>query len=443
MPNQDEQNTKKQEQDYEFIKEQILEKKRNHLKETLFGIAKSGLCAVAFGLVAALIFALAEPVFSKYFVDDEIKEKEQINLTVTPVQEGNMNNTGTDGQTSDGENADALVGEKNTHATLDDYIMMRTEIKRVAMKANKALVSVVTTKAGTDWMQNPIVQTITSTGLVVGNNGVELTILVGYDRVEGARKINVKFTDTSIIEATYLDSEPELNLAVITVKTAEIPEVIFDTIDVANFGESYSVSVGTPVIAVGSPNGYPNSMEDGIITSKGSYIYVTDNRLDLFQVDIDDNENGDGVIVNMKGEVIGIITRTLKEGKNENLCTIIGISKVIPIIERMVNAKPRIYFGVKTEDMTEIALKQNGLEVSGGIYINEVIQGSPAFDAGLKVGDIIISVNDVLMKTTSIFYGKISEFNPGDEIQVKYIRTSQANKDIQKLKVTLSGKQGK
>lgn len=439
-------------QEFDFIKEKIIDKKKNRRNDFLYSIVKTVICSVLFGFLSAGIFVVFEPQIAKLFGKETVEVKEEINLItnlpeIEPIITPERVSTGVSEDMTpiiDTDNQflepDAVIVEKSIEASLEDYISIRNEIRKIAVEANQAMVSVVSTKSSTDWFQNPIVKTTSTTGLVLGNNGVELTVLVSYDRVKGASKTLIYFSNQYEVEAKLLDYEEELNLAVITAKLQEIPNTVLENIKTAKFGESYTLSVGTPIIAVGNPNGYANSIEDGIITSKGSYVYVTDNRIDLFNTSISNNDNADGVILNLQGEIIGMITRTLKEDKNQGLNTAISISKLVPIIERLANAKPRIYFGIKAEDMTETALRQNGLDVAGGIYLNEVIQNSPAFDAGLKGGDILISVNDVLMKSTSLFYNKISEFNAGEEIEIKYISTTQTSRDIQKIKVTLGEK---
>ncbi|HBY71112.1 MAG TPA: hypothetical protein DEG06_02620, partial [Lachnospiraceae bacterium] len=148
-------------------------------------------------------------------------------------------------------------------------------------------------------------------------------------------------------------------------------------------------------------------MEVGMITSRGSSVSITDNRLDLFNTDIINNENSDGVIVNLKGEVIGIMTRTLKEDMNEELSAAIGISKIKSVIQRMANKDPKIYFGIKTEDMTDTAKRKH--EVENGIYVEAVKANSPAFAAGIKNGDIILEVDSQTVVSTNRFYDIISE----------------------------------
>jgi S1-C subfamily serine protease len=180
-------------------------------------------------------------------------------------------------------------------------------------------------------------------------------------------------------------------------------------------------------------------MEIGMVTSKGSEISVTDNRLDLFNTDIVDNENSDGVIINMRGEVIGLITRTLKEGINEEINTAIGISKLKLLIERMVNQEPILYCGIITEELTEEAKADH--QVDSGIFVNEVIANSPAFDCGIKNGDIILQIDDATVLNSNNFYNIISSYQPEDKIKIKILRTSKTTEKEIELEITLVEKE--
>jgi S1-C subfamily serine protease len=279
---------------------------------------------------------------------------------------------------------------------------------------------------------------VDTTGVIIYNNTKDLLILVSLDRVKDAKSIKVVLSDTVSVDAKLQDTESEINLAVIAVPIEDIPEVLMSSLQTAKLGESYTVSVGDPIMALGSPNGNSNSMEIGIVTSKGSYASIMDNRLDLFNTNIEDNKNSDGIIVDMSGDIIGLITRTLKDGNNENLNTVIGISKLKPIISAMGNKDPHIYFGVMTDDMAS-ATKQK-YDVVNGIYVDDVQADSPAFDAGIQNGDIIQQINDLAILNSSNFYDTISKYKPGDKVTVLIKRSNGSEVKVNKLYVVLSEK---
>lgn len=420
----------KEKQDFEFIKEQVIEKKKSKMKKRWMQLLMTFVMAIIFGLTAAFVFAIAEPGFCK-LLNNEDKEKQKVCIpSNTPDEQTSLKqksdktkdkSASKSVQTKE-DSKDPVIVEKSIDADIGDYVNIYEDLKVISNDVNRSLIKVNSIIKQKDWFNKTVYRTIKTTGVIIGNNGVDLLMLVSFDRVQDASSIKLQLTENTIVNARLLDYESDLNLAVIAAKLNEIPEVLQNSLKIAKLGDSYTLSTGSPILALGSPNGHQLSEDIGIITSKGYSISVTDNRLDLFNTNINDNKNGDGIIVNMNGEVIGIITRTLKNDGDEDLNTVLGISKIKKIIELLANHTPRIYCGIKSEDMTDTAKQEH--EISNGIYVNEVLVNSPAYYAGFKNGDIILQVNDTNVLNSNHFYNIISEQKPGDKVKIKIKRTS-------------------
>jgi S1-C subfamily serine protease len=438
----------KDNKDFEFIKEQVLEKKRRKLKKRLLPFLMTIIMAILFGLIAALTFVITEPgLYDLLHKEGETKTPVTFPTpppTPLPTPTAEPVITGQAGLTPDpqgGDNPTEAAMQptpiiQRIDAGIEDLININDEMRRVAYDVNKSIVDISSTFTVIDWFSKEVEKTVDTTGVIVADNSAEFLILVSLDRVQGANSIKLRFSDMVYVDAKVQDYESEINLALLAVEKNKISQVFLSGLQVAK--QSYTITVGSPIIALGSPNGHPDSMEFGFITSKGSYASISDNKLDLFNTDIDSNENSDGIIVNLKGEIIGLITRTLKDSINEELSTAIAISKVQSYIELMGNKKPRIYFGIKAEDLTEAARQEH--RISNGIYVSEAQTDSPAFEAGLKNGDIILSINDNAILNISNFYNYISVFKPGDEITVKIKRKSGTSEKEMDLPVVLAGK---
>lgn len=433
----------KDKKDFEFIKEQIIEKKKSKTKKRTSQIVMTFLMAIVFGLTAAFVFAIAEPGFYK-LVNKEEKEKQPVSFpTHTPEEQTSIKQKGNKAKDKSASNSgqtkqdkeEPVIVEKSIEADIDDYVNIYEDIKTITSEVDRSMVRVNSIIKQKDWFNKTVQRTINTTGLVIGNNGVDLLILVSFDRVQDASSIKLQLTENTTVNARLLDYESDLNLAVIAAKLNEIPQLLQKSLKIAKLGESYTLSTGSPILALGSPNGHQFSEELGTITSKGSSISVTDNRLDLFNTSINDNKNSDGVIVNMNGEIIGLITRTLKNDEDEDLNTAVGISKIKKVIELLANHTPRIYCGIESEDMTDSAKQEH--KISNGIYVNEVLVNSPAYNAGIKNGDIILKVNDTQVLNSNHFYNIISAQMPGDKVSIKIKRTSGTVEKLITLKVNL------
>lgn len=420
---------------FEFIKEQVIEKKHKRIKKLLFPTITTVGFAVLFGVAAAVTFTATQPLVDKILHKD--------GGTATPVSFPTQypldNNGGSALGLTGIPTPEPVIVEKSIKADISDYLSMNKDLQEVADKVNKSILKISSVYAVKDWFGKSVDKTVNTTGVIVYNNTKDLLVLVSYDRIKQAKSIKVEFSDIVSVGASVQDYDSELNLALISVPVKDVPGIYMSSLQTATLGESYGVTVGNPILALGSPNGYAGSMEIGMITSKGSTVSITDNSLELFNTDIEDNKNSDGIIVNLDGEIIGIITRTLKEDNNENLNTVIGISQLKNIITAMGNKEPRVYFGVKTQDLSSAAKTE--YNIIGGIYVIDIKAKSPAFKAGLQNGDIIMKVNDITITNTSEFHTVISNYIADKKIRVSVLRMNGTKKNKVDLEVVLSKKE--
>jgi S1-C subfamily serine protease len=460
-------NSNKDEKAYSFIQESIASKKKFKFRRMFYSVTWTIVLACIFGLVAGVAFCISEPAISRIL--GRYQEKKTVEFPTstqddtaaapngTPEPTGGVTNTDNstkadpdkqeddkEGQKPDKNNnkPDTVVIEKYIQADIQDLNNIYMELRNIASEVDKSILNVTSVSSGVDvLLNNEYEADKVSSGLVVANNGAELLILVSYDRVQDAKNIQVDLTESLTVKAKLQNYDSDLNLAVLAVSLKDIPEMVLKGIEPANLGESYPLIVGTPVLALGSPNGYVDSMEFGMINGRGYSKYITDNKIDLFNTDIRENEHSDGIIVNLRGEVIGIITQKLKDDYNQNVNTVIGITQIKEIIESLANNRERSYFGIKGADMTEAALSQAG--VTNGICITEVETDSPALAAGLQNGDIIISVNDTEIISVKTFYSLISASAPKTVMKVTIRRNEKNSSDEMELEVTLGKKDGK
>ncbi|TAH71540.1 MAG: serine protease [Anaerolineaceae bacterium] len=468
----------KDNKEFEFIKEQILPKKRKKFRKWFIPFLMTIVMAIIFGLVAALTFCIAEPRLYNLLHKDE--QNPFIIPTPTPaeldkddedsqeddledIQEDNSEDNPEDnpkdyplptivpddvtpngqvvensnGQTDDSAQPNPVIIPP-LDADIEDYLSIYNDIKKLSEETGKSILTVSSIIDGKDWFGNPIEKRIYTTGIVVAKSNTNMKLLVSLDRVMDASSIKVEINETTFVDVILHDYESELNLAVLSINIANIPPKLLENLLVASIGESYSVAVGNPVIAMGSPNGYPESIDMGIVTSKDSVISITDYELDLFNTNIVFNKDSDGILINYKGEVIGIITRTLKKDLNKELSTVLGISKVKSYIDRMVDQKPRIYCGVIAEKLPQTDL--TGYVATRGVYVYEVKKDSPAFKAGLMSGDIILNVGNRIISNMNNFYSSISDYEPGAQVIFKIKRTSGGSDKEMEIKVVLEEK---
>lgn len=450
---------------FTFIQEQIVPKRKSKIKVCMMILIKTLVVAVVFGVVSSFIFCLSGSYFSKLFSKE--KGKKPISFTEPTIEPSSLLEPSTtvleshkpttevptstklpestkkpEATKKPEETIKPGIGSKsniaeNEKITIKDYSKLYSFISKMANQVEKSIVTVSSVIRGTDWLNNPYEATDESYGLVIANNEKELLILAAKNKIEDANSIRVAFSDKFTAEAFLYGYDTNVGIAIIAVKLEDIPEHILDLIEVADLRASNHLSRGTPVVALGNPTGYMYSMVMGVITGEGYDKYITDYRLDLFNTDIPNNAKGEGIIVNLNGEIVGVITHNFEDELNKDVTTIIGINRLRAIIEKIVNREERIYFGIVASDITEKYAEK--YQIENGIYVTEVKARSPAFDAGIQVGDIIIKIDETKIANVNLFYSTLESYKEKDTVSVYIVRT--ANEERLKLEVELGARE--
>ena len=305
---------------------------------------------------------------------------------------------------------------------IDTYLQIYEAIRKVADDVSDAFVTVEAIEQGVDWFQEVYEKRTRTTGLVLGNDGVDLLILVGTEQFAGANAIDVFFGD-EVIPGSIYSMDRDYGLAVIAVPLSQIPAELMEQIEMGLFAEAEDIVPGTPVIALGAPNGYEGSMEFGMITSLGSTVSITDGEVASFTVNIAEYPRSYGFVVNLEGKILGLITHTHKANPGDGIFTAVSLDSIRGVIIKLLNNAERAYFGIKGQDIPKNLKKEYGLE--NGVYVREVENASPALASGIKAGDILVSVGGEAVEGIRSFADVILERSTREIVQVKLMRKTE------------------
>jgi Do/DeqQ family serine protease len=227
-------------------------------------------------------------------------------------------------------------------------------------------------------------------GVIVDAQGY---ILTNYHVVTGAEKISIHLFDGRELKGTVRGTDPRTDLAVVHVEAADLP--------IATLGDSDRLQVGEWAIAVGSPFGLEETVTVGVISAKGRSGLGTGNYEDFIQTDASINPgNSGGPLVNIDGKVIGINAMIIQPGQGIGFAIPINLAKTI-MVELIKTGKViRPWVGIGLQDITSDLMKFFNLKEKAGALISQVYAGSPAEQAGFKVGDIVIEVDGVKIKSS-------------------------------------------
>ena len=418
----------------EFMREKIKQKPVNK-KKLLRRTVITAVMAVVFGLVACVTFLILEPVISnRLYPQDGPKEIEFPEETVTEemkpedmlVNEEDMEDAieAVETELVDEqieEQLEEILSQVEFH--LEDYQALYDEMRALTEDKGRAIVTVAGVTSDVDWFNNIYENVASASGVIVANNDKAMLILVSAGNLNGADSIEVTFCDQTQAEAELVQKDENTGLAILSVPLSSIGEKTMEEIAIAELGSSNSSNLlGTPVIALGSPLGTGGSISYGMVTSTGTIIDLPDAAYKRITTDIYGSRNATGVLINLKGMVIGIIDNVNTGNDMSNLLTAYGVTELKRTIEQMSNDKERAYLGVHGADVPKEAIEDTQIDTPAGTYIREIEIDSPAMEAGIQSGDVVTKVGNEEITTYNELLGILQSAHPGDVLTVTLTR---------------------
>lgn len=281
-------------------------------------------------------------------------------------------------------------------------------------------------------------------GIIIGQSDESILIVTNNHVVSDADKIEIIFADDSKEAAVVKGADARADLAVLEVAIEDLSKETLNAIKVARLGDSKQLKQGEMVIAIGNALGYGQSVTVGYISALNREVNIDGAAMNLLQTDAAINPgNSGGALLNTAGEVIGINSVKYANTQVEGMGYAIPISDAIPMINILMNREileeSEIGFlGIDlgtAQEVTEVFSEQFDMPV--GIYINNVVEDSPAEKAGLRSGSIITGFNEIRIETIEDLANVLSYSKAGEEILLK-ISVLENGKYVEKeLKVVL------
>jgi putative serine protease PepD len=258
------------------------------------------------------------------------------------------------------------------------------------------------------------------TGFVISSDGV---IVTNNHVVEGAHQIQAVFSDGTKRDATVLGRNAPSDLAVVKVDASNLATIAL--------GDSNQVQVGDDVVAIGNAlalqggltvtRGIISGLHREVGTNTGSALE------DVLQTDAAINPgNSGGPLVDAQGRVIGINTAIADPGSAQNVGFAIPISNAKAIIDQLRQGRQPALLGVKTIDVDQAKVNGASLDVDQGAYVQDVNAGSPAAKAGIKQGDVVVSVDGKPVNSAAALGGVIRQHRPGDDVVIALDRKGES-----------------
>ena len=429
----------------EKIKERPVNKKKL-LRRTVITAAM----AVIFGLIACFTFLILEPVISNFLYPEEepqivVFPEDQEEMSPEEMLADNMQQENQNNQINQStEPPESIPLEKEqiqeilsgVKLNLDNYKQLYASLSEFVIELNQYMVTVTGVSSNVDWFNNVQVSKNQASGVIIANNGKELLILVDYTPLQKAESLSLVFYNGVQAEAVVKEQDTTTNLAVLAVDLANLDPVFLENdLKIATLGSSnVNNMVGTPTIALGRPMGTNDSLGYGMITSISS-LSGADTNYKLLQTDITGSQNAGGVLFNLQGQVIGIITNSQGSSDMKNMITAYGITELKKRIEKMSNGEKAAYLGISGVEVTKEANEQ--LKVPYGAYLTEVEMNSPAMEAGIQQGDVLVKIDERSILSFNEYIRVLMDKKAGDTIEITIMRQAQSEYKEMKFQVTL------
>lgn len=415
----------KKNDNYDLYTEHIVKEPWKNSKRLLKKGASLVAMAVFFGLVAGLVMIIVYKTGKNYLDDNktamnetisstdgsESKETDPEDTTVPPIEE----------ITTEIPSTVPIDNEK-----LNDYMGYYKALKSVADKAGLSVVTVTAAKQGVDFFNSTYQNIADEYGIVISSDSTGYYILTEYSLVKNSENIQVTYYDKTVDTAEFVAGDTTTDMAVIktgSLNTAVVP---------VQFGNSDAVLKGDLLVATGKLYGFNGTIGYGIATGVNNSVNDTDSIYRLINTDISGTATSNGVILNLHGEVVGIITMAYNSD-NTNFITAYAINDVRNLMQNLVNKKSMPYLGIKGQTVTDEIAATN--KIPKGIYISAVETNSPAYKSGIQSGDVITQINGTGINNMESFMIQLEKVIR--EIMSMSRLKDEAGKIIKRLNLTL------
>ena len=406
--------------------------------------------AVIFGLVAAVVFQAAN------FAADRFLNTGKSSVQIKTTDSVDLQETASDDSTADKVLSDSENGT----------------VAAVAQASMPSVVAITTVSVQEipsffGYSSRQYKSASTGSGIIVGDNDDELLIATNNHVVDGATTLSVCFIGDDVanaetetvnagdngdlnvedaVSAKIKGTDADNDLAVVAVKKSDIPEDTLNQIKIAQIGSSDDLAVGQQVVAIGNALGYGQSVTSGWISALNRTISTDDgtNSTGLIQTDAAINPgNSGGALLNMKGELIGINSAKYADSAVEGMGYAIPISKAKPILEELMNRETREkvdsskkgYLGVSLANLTTEAIEMYNMPT--GAFVRSVEDDSPAQEAGICKGDIIVKFDGQKVSDCDDLLDKLQYYKSGEKIEAVIARATNGEYEENTIGLTL------
>lgn len=380
--------------------------------------------------------------------DAEIQENDGNSAATDSSEAGRSGDSSLTEDTTTGDGQVAAASEIAQQQSASAVVTDVTQVVEAVMPACVSITNNFTQTVQDFWGQTYSQdETASGSGIIIGENEQELLIVTNNHVVDSTEQLYVQFIDGETVEAQVKGTDASADLAVVAVKLDTIANSTKQEICIARMGDSDSLKIGEPAIAIGNALGYGQSVTTGVISALNRKIESSNSEegTSLIQTDAAINPgNSGGALLNMRGEVIGINSNKIGGSSIEGMGYAIPISTARPIIEDLMERQTRTkyseeergYLGISCINVTS-DLSEN-FSMPQGIFVAQVYSGTGAEAAGLVRGNIVVAFDGVTVQNQEELTKQMQYYKAGESVEITIMVNSANGYQQKNVTVTLS-----
>ncbi len=425
---------KEQNNQSDFMIEKIKERPVNRKKLLRRTIITASM-AVIFGLIACVTFLVLEPLINNWLYPEEepqivVFPEDQQEMSPEDMLAENLPPAET--PTPMPEPQDVVLDKQQIEDILsgvvldkDNYKQLYTAMSDYTTELNRYIVTVTAVTSNIDWFNNVQESKNQTAGVIITDNGKELLVLTAAGLLRSAESLTLTFYNGAQVNASIKQQDSSTGLAILAVALTDIPdsvnkeELVYPALGSANSNNM----TGIPVIAMGSPMGISNSVGYGMITSSSHIYSAIDRTYRILQTDINGSQNASGVLFDLEGQIVGVITENKTGSDVKNVIYAYGITDLRRIMEKLSNGNAVPYLGIS--GVTVSADINTELGVPQGAFVRKVDMDSPAMLAGIQQGDVITNIGGRNVVIFNDYSNALMMLEPGQTINITVMRKVQ------------------
>lgn len=459
----------------DFIKENIVGRKEGWKKTTRHYI-RIAFSALLFGVLSAGTFAATRPLFSDFFHNEE---QETVKFETEPMPEETEPETETGSETTEEvtepseaetteevtESPEPETTEEATEApetdtavetapieevvrdevrnyeyNIEDYKRLNNTLKKVALSADYALTEVRSRVTDTDLFGEHVKSGSSASGVIIARTSGEILILTTDSVLKDAGDIEVVFYGGRTYSASVKAVDETDGIAVVTVPLSTITFRDSQVIKNIEIGDSSMLQRGDMILAVGAPAGAYGSSTVGSVASVSYDEIQVDGYFKDMIADVDIDPKYGSFVINTAGELVGWLDSD--ESDAEGYHRIKGISDYIDEIETISNGTRYPYLGVRAQELTSDIIDEitEADFPKEGLYIQSCVKNSPAYNAGIQNGDVLVKLNDEEIKSISDYETALRKLTSEEQAVITIMRQNGSGYQEADFSVTVAGR---